>query len=109
MKIVCILCAFCIFSCNTSRKENLTRGIEKSLGELNIKKYRTYLIIPFSGCTGCINEAEQFMLSNLNRRDICYILTSFRFRKDLRLKLGHQIFHSSSVKFDSAFTFNEPV
>jgi len=64
-------------------------------------EYKNYIIIPNTGCQGCISNAEEFLMSNLNSAKYFFILTNYESKKYLRIKLGDSIFKAKNVFLDS--------
>jgi hypothetical protein len=70
-------------------KSNIAENILNNLMEIdkfNQRNYTHAVIIPGSGCTGCISEAESFFKENKNE-NIFFIFTDIFSIKELRLKL----------------------
>lgn len=89
MKFVCLAIVF-LFSCsgNVDTYDNkLKKGILYEFGN-DIYNYSYVFIIPNTGCTGCIDEAEQFLKDNIENDSMLFILTKINSIKTLRLKLG---------------------
>jgi len=50
--------------------------------------YKYVVLIPKSGCSGCITNAETFFLENSYLEDILFIFTKVQSKKDLRIRVG---------------------
>jgi hypothetical protein len=65
--ILLILLPLIILSCNKDKYENkLLQTTIKTFGK-DVYNYKYIIIIPNSGCTGCIQTAELFLKENINR------------------------------------------
>ena len=57
-----------------------------------------YILIPGTGCSGCINFAEDFLKENLHKhKNVKYILTKINSLKLLKLKLGINVFDNEII------------
>jgi len=68
--------------------------IEKAQLKVNdieslVKDKKLAVIIPNTGCSGCISTAESFLQLNSNNSNILFVLTKIVSKKHLRLKLGN--------------------
>jgi hypothetical protein len=93
------LLTFICFSC----KENYSSKISKKI-EIHIKdvldSYDYVVIIPGSGCSGCITAAEQFFIDNITNDKIKFILTNNFSRKELNLRLKEENLQRKNVLID---------
>jgi hypothetical protein len=65
--------------------------------------FKVCLIIPSTGCPGCISSAEQLLVSLIKGKyPVRYILTNIISLKTLRLKVGDSILHDPRVYVDKA-------
>jgi hypothetical protein len=100
-----------IISCTSKQKEyEHTQGdkILFILDEKDLKNNNFYVIIPNAGCPGCITQAERFLLENidsLNRTK--FILTNFRSKKNIRIKLGAETINNPKIIFDHNSEFSK--
>lgn len=51
-------------------------------------KYNAIIIIPSSGCSGCLTKAESFFLSHHEQDNYLFIFTGFYSDKTLSIRLG---------------------
>ena len=65
------------------------QALQKST--FNLDSTEIIILVPGSGCSGCITKAEHFMK---------FILTNIQSYKILRLKLGEEAFHSPLLYLD---------
>lgn len=65
--------------------------------------YDKFLIIPGSGCEGCISQAEQYVINNAKTEveGTMIIFTNISSKKLLRLRLGQEIMDQPNVLLDS--------
>lgn len=83
--IVSILC-FC--SCDN---ENYCSAIQLRLDNdaaIDLSNFEKVIIIPGSGCTGCISAAESYFIKNSANDKILFILTNFLSEKSMYVRLG---------------------
>lgn len=96
--LACIFVFTCLMSCQIDSKQEL-RDIGSAVSN-NFKKLKIdedYLrefdslklvVLPGTGCTGCITQTEDFLVSNYDKReDVIFILTSIESIKILKNKL----------------------
>lgn len=55
---------------------------------IELNHYESVVIIPGSGCTGCISAAEYYFIENCNDNKILFILTNFISEKSMSIRLG---------------------
>ncbi len=79
--------------------EKISNALNKQLGE-EIKEYDYILLIPNSGCTGCISEAEYFFKSHVDDMKIKFIFTRIYSRKELAIRLGKSNLQKKNVYLD---------
>lgn len=89
-------------SCNAPEKKVLNASKELKI-DLNKKEY--LLLIPNAGCPGCTSSAESFMLMHLNSSKIVFVLTNFSSKKNIKTKLGSDIFNYRNIVLDEENIF----
>ena len=77
----------------------LSKTITEKLGN-SLKNYDLIILIPGSGCTGCITKAEDYFLNNIGNKKILFILTNNHSNKGLLLKLGRENIENENVLVD---------
>lgn len=104
-KLIYILLIIVTFSCGDSSKPEEVASANKALNILEkfgLIQSGYYLVIPDAGCPGCINQAEQFLLDNISyRQNIKYVLTNFRSKKNISLKLGIENIENPKIILDA--------
>lgn len=67
------------------------------------------MLIPNSGCTGCISEAEYFFKEYKDNDKILFIFTHVISKKDLRIRMGKENLQRKNVLIDNdnQFYFEE--
>lgn len=91
-----------MISCNGN---SLTTFNEENFLEIvKMKKsYSKFLIIPGSGCEGCISKAEKYVSDySAIKKDIAFIFTNVKSLKILSLKLGSQTLNRENIIIDSS-------
>lgn len=72
----------------------------------DLKNYDMIVILPGSGCTGCITNAEDFFIKNVQNNDkIKFILTYNNSIKNLTLKLGKENIYLPNTFIDKNNSF----
>lgn len=103
---------YCIFAINLllySCQKNeyhiaLTRLVEMHLAD-SIDQYDLIVLIPGSGCTGCITQAEDYFLRNVQNERIKFILTKNHSNKGLSIRLGKSNLRRNNVWIDQGDVF----
>jgi len=98
-----------IISCGHQTKvveNNLNGAFHDALFKLskaeNPRKYVAYMVIPNTGCPGCINQAENLLKEQINTSDkIRFILTNIESLKMIKLKLGIDVKKNSRILLDT--------
>ena len=102
--LIIIVCSLLlVYSCNCffSYKDYVKHKIEKS-SDIDLKQYKAIIIIPGSGCTGCVTKAEALFRLRRNSRDTMFIFTDIRTIKGLKTKMsGIDIFNQNNTYIDS--------
>ena len=55
---------------------------------IDLSNYEKVIIIPGSGCTGCISAAESYFIKNCANEKILFVLTNFISEKSMYVRLG---------------------
>lgn len=63
--------------------------------------YEYVIIIPGSGCTGCITNAENYFLSNVGNNKIKFVFTNNFSKKQLFIKLKKTNLQRSNIFIDN--------
>lgn len=80
----------CFISCKkTDTYEDKISNKLESLDNFSFQNYSFVIIIPGSGCTGCISEAESFFHENIDNENVFFIFTKINSVKNLRLRFGN--------------------
>lgn len=102
-------CLIFIASCNKDNEQiSVLNQLLKDETELIPDSTKALLIIPNSGCDGCISSAEQFVVDNIHSlKGIKVVFTGISSEKALRINLGIDIVTHSNVLIDSENQFYE--
>jgi len=74
---------------------------KKSNREITERAPKAYVVLPNTGCEGCISSTEQMMKTFVtNKYPVKFILTNIVSVKVLRLKLGDSIISNKNVFID---------
>jgi len=99
---ISIVIVFLMISCNEEHRE--IRKLNNLLNQeykYKIKKVSFIIIIPQSGCHGCISESIKFIRANLNKTsDFFVILSKITDEKYFSFYTGSEIFNNKNVYFD---------
>lgn len=112
MKQYCIsiIALLCFIGCtsNDSGKEYtfLTQSLENS--DIHLENYKYIVILPGSGCHGCIQEGEFFLKQNVSNKSILFILSNPTSLKILQNKLQINIKNQHNIIIDKSSRFNVP-
>ena len=97
-----LLFIFILYSCK--EKDIQYNKLNKSLSKIHSTEFNDgniLFVIPNSGCTGCINAADQYLLENVDSNEnIFYILTNVFSKKDVNLRLGIDIDKKKNILID---------
>lgn len=107
--IVHILILLSLFGC---RLVNFEQAVKKSFEnylDSATYSYQYIMLIPNSGCTGCISEAEYFFKEYKDNDKILFIFTHVISKKDLRIRMGKENLQRKNVLIDNdnQFYFEE--
>lgn len=94
-----------VFSCkNNDYNSELSRTIKSELSD-SLNKYDLIILIPGSGCSGCITKAEDFFMNYIGDENIKFILTNNNSNKGLKIRLGNENIKRKNVLIDNKNTF----
>lgn len=97
------------FSCNKSIQEKEKDQLMDAVDNIAINKNTDWIVVlPGLGCSGCIQEAEDFLKKNSNNKRIFFVLTKIESLKILQQKTGVKIAEHSNVLIDRADQFIVP-
>jgi len=97
------------FSCNKSIQEKERDQLADAVDNIGIKKDIDWIVIlPGLGCSGCIQEAEDFLKKNANNKRIFFVLTKIESLKILQQKTGVKIDEHSNIIVDRTDQFIVP-
>lgn len=100
---VALLSMICVCCNNKNYSSEISKAIKNNLNDL--KLYDMIVVLPGSGCTGCINGAERFFLENVGNEKIKFILTYNTSKKNLFLRLGKDNVTQQNVFIDDKDIF----
>lgn len=85
-------------------KKSYGELVEKQLTEIfssSLNSYRCVVLIPDGGCTGCVQQAENYFLHQQNNKEILFIFTNYPSRKALTIKFGKELLARTNVWLDN--------
>lgn len=116
-KYLCIfLLSILLISCLENKKQMQLKNIDRTLKYAmesyglasSHEKYIAYVIIPGTGCAGCITHAEMLLNENIELSErVCFVLTNIESLKMLRNKLGSNVLDRINVVLDKKNHFFE--
>jgi hypothetical protein len=97
--------SFLCFSCeNNTYNDVITKKINYMLQNEN-DNYDYVVIIPGSGCTGCITNAETYFLNHVANNSIKFVFTAILSKKTLQLRLQKENLNRKNVFIDNSNSF----
>ena len=93
--IVIILFAACS---ENDYKTELTKVLKNNIEDL--LNYDLIVVMPGSGCTGCITVAEDMFQNNVSNERYLFVFTHNISQKNLKIKLGSDNFTKPNVIID---------
>lgn len=104
-RIILCLLTLLFLSCKPhSFEQAIKRGIENYLDIAKVS-YEYVMLIPNSGCTGCISDAEYFFREYSDENEILFIFTHTLSEKNLRIRLGRENIQRENVLIDKDDNF----
>lgn len=99
----------CLIACNKKAKEKEKVFLSNCIERLDVAdRYQWIVILPGTGCHGCIQDGEFFMKKNIKNDKVLFILTKVSSLKILQQKLGFQIKEYSNIYIDKENMFDIP-
>lgn len=102
--LVIVLLSLNISCRKKNYKEHLSKILKSELG-ISLNKYNLIILIPGSGCGGCISKGEDFFMKNIQNKEIMFILTHNVSNKGLKLRFGSENIKADNVLVDKKNTF----
>ena len=100
MQRMILLLSVIIISCQGNNLYSFySNGLLKNIPNCNNFEY--YIIIPNAGCPGCITNAEDFLVKNLNSSKYFFIITNYSSKKALLQKFNRDILNSKNIVLDT--------
>lgn len=81
-------------------QERVSGQLEEIFSTEQLSRYRCIVFVPNGGCSGCLQEAENYYMHSRDDSLTLFIFTNFLSRKDLRIKLGDDLMERSNVWLD---------
>lgn len=104
LRTLLLLITLVFQSCGSDYKGSLQKIIDnKSIVEVD--KYNTLVLIPGSGCTGCITRSEEYFLNNCHDESILFVLTYNFSLKEVALRLKEENIRKANVIIDQKNEF----
>jgi len=106
---VLLICAGCKSSSTTdARFESLNTALENTLTDSQLEKSTHCIIIPKSGCGGCIDEAILFLKPRIDSlKNVEIVFSGIADRKLLKLVVGEAFLQKANVHIDSLNHFQD--
>lgn len=103
MKKAWITLMVCLLGCHSSSYSSMLLKcfFEIEIFERSDFNYKYLIVIPSSGCPGCISYAENFFIENRERTDIFFVFTNIYSKKDLKIRVGESNLSLANVYVDS--------
>lgn len=91
-KLLFILFGFLFIGCMEQRyldyEHAIAAAIEDGLDSKALENADLVILIPNSGCSGCIAEAENYYIHCKDDKSKLFVFTNYISERDLRLRLG---------------------
>lgn len=94
-------------SCINTKEKYINEVVSnlKGVENFSFDDYYYIVIIPESGCGGCISEAESFYIENSENNKIYFIFTQISSVKSLKLRIGQENINKKNTYIDKENTF----
>jgi hypothetical protein len=112
MRIVIIISALMLMNASCKKEGDYKNFMEETLEEKfgsSLNNYKSILIVPSVGCSGCISDTEHFIKQNINSlSNVKVIFTKINSKKILKHNIGDSIYYNKKVFVDSnnIFAYN---
>jgi hypothetical protein len=83
----------------------------EAVSQKQMENYKAILFVPSSGCGGCINGAENYLLNNYlsqGRKGIFFVITGHSSEKTVRMRLGEIALRHPDVYCDLHEQYSRP-
>lgn len=98
--IICILGFLLLAGCQSQSFEQAVKNSFDNYLDTTVVDYKYVMLIPNSGCTGCISDAEYFFKEYKDTSEILFIFTHIISKKDLRIRVGKENLQRKNVLID---------
>jgi len=101
-----------LFSCSSAEENRKEKHLKDQVMELSSSLdhcYENVIILPGSGCSGCITVAEDFLRNNHSKPDHYFVLTNVTSLKILNHKIGVDVKTLPNVYIDRENSFSQPI
>ncbi len=98
--IICILGFLLLVGCQSQSFEQAVKNSFDNYLDTTVVDYKYVMLIPNSGCTGCISDAEYFFKEYNDKSEILFIFTHIISKKDLRIRVGKENLQRKNVLID---------
>ena len=98
--IICILGFLLLVGCQSQSFEQAVKNSFDNYLDTTVVDYKYVMLIPNSGCTGCISDAEYFFKEYNDKSEILFIFTHIISKKDLRIRVEKEILQRKNVLID---------
>lgn len=107
--IYIVLSFFFMFSCKNASDTKEFMFLSNSIEQISVSKdFEWLVILPGTGCHGCIQEGEYFMKQNIDDKKILFVLTKTSSLKILQQKIEVKLSEHSNVYIDRENIFDIP-
>lgn len=87
----------------------VSKEIEKHFSSEQLSRYDRIVLIPNSGCTGCISQAEDYFAKMHSDERTLFIFTNIFSKKNLAIRIGKELLEQTNVwcDFDNSVYFSD--
>ncbi len=98
--IICILGFLLLVGCQSQSFEQAVKNSFDNYLDTTVVDYKYVMLIPNSGCTGCISDAAYSFKEYNDKSEILFIFTHIISKKDLRIRVGKENLQRKNVLID---------
>lgn len=91
-----------IFGCENPNHKNFLQFAQEVCVDREILRDIVFVVIPTTGCVGCISPAINFLKKNIDDPTYQFIITEVTDKKHLKMWLGENVFKNEHLIIDYA-------
>lgn len=91
---------FCLLNCGKEHYNEALGKVAERFLRTDSVKYTQLIVIPATGCAGCISNAEYYFLQRVQNPEIKFVFTGIVSKKALTLRLKKEYLQQKNVYID---------